>query len=936
MNTIIHNRWPRWAANLAAVCLLIFWISGTAAASPVSETRVLRVAFPYAVGISEVDQYGNRKGLLVDYLNEIAKYTNWEYEYIDVDAQDLISNFQDGQYDLMGGTFYSKGFEERFAYPKYNTGRSMATLLCRKDDDRLLSYNIATLNGKTIGVYERATDKIRHLKDFLSSNDLDCNLRYYTRDDMGGNGDLYQQLRDGEVDMLMGNELEAGGEFRMVASFQAQPYYIVTNVGNQEILDGLNMALAHILESTPEFAEKTYNANFPDTKLADIQFNKEELRYIAEKKSISVAVVKDWHPMYCVGNPIAHHEGLVPDLLKQIGAFSGLEFTFVYADTYAEAVQMILSGEADILGAYMGSEEQAFSEGMALTQPYIDLNNIVLKNKSVSYPGSGLTCGIQTGSNLPAGLEAAEIRSYATPAELLEAVNSGEVDFIYGVSATLEQRMQNHRYLNIVPVTQENNTTSAAFAMDRPITPELLTILNKAIGNLSSAEKSALLNQNLVSIGYTSLPLQELIYANPIAFLVIFGSGLLLLMLGVLLVVRSRMKNSMIQTQLEAAEAKSQAKSEFLSRMSHEIRTPMNAIVGLTDLTRMEQDVPQEVEKKLRKISSSSQYLLSLINDILDMSRIENGKMEIEQENFSLVNVLDELQSMMGTQAEQKALLFRERRQIRHEWIVGDPIRLRQVLTNLLSNAIKFTSAGGVVSLRVEEISCDEQTARYRFSVKDTGVGIAPDNQKRIFASFEQIGTSTARSAGTGLGLPISSSIVQLMGGELRVDSEPGKGSEFYTTLSFPLGVQEAVSEAALPNNRERSLEGIRVLLAEDNDLNAEIAQELLATQGIQVDRAVNGQEAVDLFAQSETREYQLILMDIRMPLKDGQEAAREIRASTRPDADIPIIAMTANSFKEDEEAAQEAGMTGFVPKPVDPNYLFYVMRENLRMPPES
>lgn len=918
----------RWALALLAGLLFLFCTS-VMAASLDTETRVLRVAFPPATGISELDQYGNHKGLLVDYLNEIAKYTGWEYEYIEVHPDDLVNNFLEGQYDLMGGNFYQPGFEKYFAYPKYNTGNSMATLLCRRDDDSLLSYNLATLNGKTIGVYDKATEKIRYLNEFLASNGLTCDLKYYSKDEMDEEATLYSQLRRGEIDMVMGNELEVGGEFRMVASFQAQPYYIVTTVGNNEILDELNMALEHILESDPDFAEEVYDANFPDTKLADIQFNEEERRYIEEKETISVAVVKSWHPLYCMDTPADHHEGLLPDLLNRISEFSGLKFTYVYANTYKEALRVVQQGEADILGAYLGADDQAFSEGLALTRPYITMNNLVLKNKSVKYPDPQLTCGILAGRTLPADLQAAEIRSYATPHEMVAAVNSGEVGYIYGVSATLEQEMQSRRYLNVVPVTRVNNNTSAAFALARPITPELLTILNKAIGDMSTEEKSTLLDQNLVSVGYTSLSLQDLIYANPVAFIAIFTLILMLVMLAVLMAVRSKMKNSLMQSELEAAQAKSQAKSDFLSRMSHEIRTPMNAIVGLTNLACMEQNVPPEVEKDLQKIRNSSQYLLSLINDILDMSRIENGKMEIEQENFSLAGLLDALQGMMGNQAEQKFLLFRESRRINHEWLVGDPIRLRQVLTNLLSNAIKFTSAGGIVSLKVEETGCDEQTAAYRFSVSDTGVGIPTESQHRIFASFEQLGTSSARSAGTGLGLPISSSIVRLMGGELQVKSESGKGSEFFMVLRFPLGIEENPPAQENPGT-ERSLEGVRVLLAEDNDLNAEIAGELLAIQGVQVRRAADGQEAVDMFIASEPGEYQIILMDIRMPIKDGQEATREIRASGRPDAGVPIIAMTANSFKEDEEAARGAGMTGFVPKPVEPSYLFSVMRDSL------
>lgn len=915
----------RGAVILTVVLVLLCTIK-VMASTPEHENKVLRVAFTSMPGISEVDKDGKRTGLLVDYLNEIAKYTDWEYEYIDADAEEMITEFMEGEYDLMGGTFYAPGFEEYFAYPKYSTSRSMAVLLCQREDDSLRGYDLASLNGKTIGVYERAAEKIRYLEEFLERNHLECKLRYYTYEDTIETGDLYPKLRAGEVDMLLGNEMEIGGEFRAVTSFQSQPYYIVTNVGNDEVLDGLNMALEYILESKPDFEEEIYNKNFPDTKLVDIQFNNEEQHYMEEKKTISVAVINGWHPLYCIGDEEDQHNGIIPDVLDYITEFTDLEFHYVYADSFSEAIKMVQQGDVDLMGAYLDSNENAFSEGLALTQPYIQLENIVLKNKAVSYPGTDLTVGIQDGINLPAGIEAAEVKHYATTHEMMEAVNEGEVDFIYGVFAALEQEMQKHRYLNVVPITRANSSEGVTFAMSRPIDAELLNIFDKVIVNMSTDERSTILNQNQISIGYSNLSFKELVYANPVTFIVILGSVLVIIMVGILMVARVKMKNSLMKSELKAAEARSDAKSEFLSRMSHEIRTPMNAIVGLTDLTRMEEEVPPKIEAKLQKIRSSSQYLLSLISDILDMSQIENGKMEIEQENFSMLEVLGNLEEIVDTQAEQKMIRFRSVNQICHEWLLGDPTRLRQVLMNLLSNAIKFTLTGGAVFLEVSEVASDESTATFRFSVRDTGLGISEEDQSRIFEPFEQVGTSISRSAGTGLGIPISSNFAKLMGGELKVKSKKGEGAEFYMELRFPFGHERKANVEVCRNE----LEGVRLLLAEDNDLNAEIACELLASQGIECQRAVNGQEAVDLFHASEPGAYQIILMDICMPEKDGLEATREIRDSDRADSRIPIIAMTANSFKEDECAAMGAGMNGFVSKPVDPQYLFTVLRANI------
>ena len=355
----------------------------------------------------------------------------------------------------------------------------------------------------------------------------------------------------------------------------------------------------------------------------------------------------------------------------------------------------------------------------------------------------------------------------------------------------------------------------------------------------------------------------------------------------------------------------------------------MNAVVGLADLTSMMDDVPPRVQENLSKIRSSSHYLLSLINDILDMSRIDRGMMTIASEPFSLGRMLDDLQSMMTAEADRRSLIFELHKRLAYDGLIGDVVRLRQVLTNLLSNAFKFTPAGGTVRLVVEEIDGNDEGITIEFHVIDTGTGIATEDQRRIFESFEQAGANRYKSQGTGLGLSISRRIVELMGGELSVTSEPGKGSDFYFTITLPQG--QPLPEPA-PDKRTDMLKGVRFLLAEDNELNAEIAAELLRMQGAAIDRAENGKQAVDMFVSHAPGTYQAILMDIQMPEMDGLEAARAVRAVQRPDAAaIPIIAMTANSFKEDIDAATEAGMNGFIPKPLDTNYLYDVLYRTIK-----
>lgn len=389
------------------------------------------------------------------------------------------------------------------------------------------------------------------------------------------------------------------------------------------------------------------------------------------------------------------------------------------------------------------------------------------------------------------------------------------------------------------------------------------------------------------------------------------------------------------------SDAVSRAKTDFLSRMSHEIRTPMNAITGMTTIARSVPGNPPKTLDCLNKIEASNRYLLTLINDVLDMSRIESGKIELHVAPVNLQDITKSLETLIRPQSDPKGLLFEIRdHSVKPCYLMADELRLNQILINLLGNAVKFTAEGGRVTLTIDpdpEMEKDGRTA-LRFCVSDTGIGISKEAQQHIFNAFEQANAETASNyGGTGLGLTISGRLVQMMGGTLEVESEPQKGASFFFTLSFAT----AQSPQLLPDTDPAAgaapfdPAGKRLLLAEDNSLNREIAEEILQMHGFTVETAENGKIALELFGNHPSHYYDAILMDIRMPVMGGLEAARCIRTSGKEDArSIPIIAMTANAFDEDMKKSLDNGMDGHLSKPIDIDTLLLTLQRLL--PPKT
>ena len=411
-----------------------------------------------------------------------------------------------------------------------------------------------------------------------------------------------------------------------------------------------------------------------------------------------------------------------------------------------------------------------------------------------------------------------------------------------------------------------------------------------------------------------------------LAFLLLFSACLAFIITLINRLIRWQGEaNQRLVAAAEEAQSANRAKSQFLSQMSHEIRTPMNAIIGLNSIVLGDESISSHTREELEKSNASARHLLALINDILDMSRIESGRMVLKAETFSFRELLEQICVIIGGQCEEKGLRFVcNRIEPLDEFYVGDDLKLKQVIINILGNSVKFTDAPGVITFTVEQTDCDGETARLRFRMEDTGIGMDKDFLPKLFDAFSQEETgNTTRYGGSGLGMAITKSIVTMMGGEIQVESEKGLGSTF--TVTVYLGRAQNSEPPASADDAEAapaaavSLEGRRVLIAEDQEMNAEILMDLLEMEDISSEWAENGKLAVEAFRESEAGAFDAILMDMRMPVLDGLTAAREIRKLDRPDAaTIPIIALTANAFEEDVKQCLQAGMNAHLSKPVD------------------
>lgn len=915
---------------------------------PIREGETVRIGYiGYAGFITEMPD-GTYEGYGVEYLEEIAEHTGWEYEYVYDSWESLLERLAAGDIDFICHAQKTPAREETYLFSKYSIGTESNVLYVREDDSRYYYNDFDAFNGMKIAVLVDSYQNTE-FSDYAQKKGFDFCFVPYEKEE-----ECFAALDTKEVDAVAMGSLALRPEYKVVCRFGSDPFYFMSGKENQKMMDALDDALGQITASGPSFQADLYQKYYGDlTGEQEVTLTRAETEYIREADTIRLAFLPSRKPFSYVDED-GKIAGITVDIMKLVEARSGLHFAYTMMPDGMRAEE------------YLELHPDAFVAGIMTDNPEFKINEFLLSDTMYADDVS-LACISGKEYNVDAGDAAYKLaipRSYVALEdyikrnypqfevircsgfeECLRMVLDEEADFAAQNVNVIKPYLANPHYENITVLpTFFMEENMGIVSLNTEEHAMVTSILNRCIETITARELEQFTVNHTVANAYR-LTWEDMLYKFRYPLIVIgFLIVMVIAMMQAFIILRRRNyrrleeKNVQLAGAIVQANHANQAKSQFLARMSHEIRTPMNAIVGLTKLARNHKDEPVQIIEYLDKIETSSKVLLGIINDVLDMSAIESNKLKIAQQPFMMREIIKSIYTVYSTQCRQKGILFEmDADGIKHDCLRGDGLRLNQVLLNLISNAYKFTPEGGKIIVTVEELSGQGEKAYYKFTVADTGEGMTEEMLGRLFQPFEQEGADTAQKhGGSGLGLSIAKNLVELMGGSISCQSQKGEGTRF--TVSIPFLVDKKEQEAAAcaageteQANAEKSYDfgGRRVLLAEDTEMNAEIAKELLLLVNMQTDHAWDGKEAVEMFAAAKPGTYAAVLMDVQMPKLNGYEATAAIRALKHPDAaTVPIFAMTANAFTEDVSAALNAGMNGHIAKPIDTELLYETLRK--------
>ena len=890
------------------------------------ENKTVRVGyFPYA-NFQEGSYGEHKQGAGYEYLQKISYITGWKYEYVYGSFKECLDMLADGEIDLLGSVSYTPERAESIDYSTYAEGTERYWIYTREEHADLADGDLKQMNGCCIGATDGSYQK-ELLEKWLDSNQIQAEVVICK-----GYDEMIEKLDADELDALVVPALSVNSDFIAIANIGAGDCYFGVSKSRPDLLKELNSALEEINNTETDYSSKLY-ARYEGKAVINYALNKEEKQWLdAHENTICVGYLKDNLP-FC-GEENGKLTGILGTVLDTVQEKYKITIKVVPCSTGEQMNEALQSGEIDIAGPIIQDLYTQEQFQVILTDEIFDITPVVIY-KGNEYRSS-LSTIAATDTSLYSELMVsflfpdAEIKQYDTQEECLEAVANGKA----GATVIPSSKIN---LLNESPMTKSLSFAEMAKRQELALfttreNRRAATIINKAIEQSSNVLNGVVLAQN--SVSEKKMTLQDVFaeyggLAVGVSFVIIFVLLLLVYSLSV-----SRKKQMEALKEAQDANAANIAKTTFLNHMSHDLRTPMNAIVGFTDIA-MKRKPDKEVENCLKKIRQSSEYLMTLINDVLDISRIESGKLEYKPVPADLRNIINTVSSIARGYMENRDLNFCvSREELKTPYVMADELRIREVLLNIISNAVKFTKDGGTISFAAENApGNDDHHIIIRYRISDTGIGMSEEFQSRIFDEFTQENDGARTSyKGTGLGMAIAKKYVDLMGGKIEVSSRQGVGSTF--TVEIPLRIAEQIlTEKEEKLRKDMDLHGLHVLLAEDNDLNAEIAVSLLEQQGMIVTRAADGKSALIQFCNTAPGTFDLILMDIMMPEMNGYETTKAIRnLSNRPDGkEIPIIAMTANAFAEDVQAALDAGMDDHVAKPMDMDILISAIEKCVR-----
>ena len=929
----------------ALLCLLLLLsvVLPVKAAAETAPAKVVRVG-SFEDTFNYVNEKGARKGYGYELLQTLSGYTGWQFEYVTCDWSNCFEKLKNGEIDIMGAISYTEDRAEEMLFSDEPMGEEKYYLYADLSRADISASDYKTLNGKKVGVLMGTEPEVM-LTEWEEKYGLKTE-----HVNVSNNEDAKQKLANHEIDCFVSLEESFWADLGIstITRVGESGIYYAINKNRPDLKEELDDAMRALDEAVPFYTADLYKRYFSMDYTPIL--TGEEKAWLKEHGAIKMGFLTSDSGVSTFDPATGEFTGVITDYIQFAADCLGnqeLEFQLVGYDSKEAELDALKSGEIDMIFHVDQSpnlaEEYHFactnttwtSNLMAVTnQQHFNENNV----NRIAVPQNKLSLKKYLAFYYPQW----EIVDCDTQEDAAKLVKDGQADcFVTGISS--ENKYSKKYSFYSVPLL---NPVKSCFAVNSG-NRSLLSILNKTIKAMPVNMLAGALA--MYKSSSRKVTLSDFIKDNFFMALLVSSTAVAAILLTILKLLRKARKaeaaarkaasdtqelNAKLQVAVEKAESANHAKSTFLFNMSHDIRTPMNAIIGYADLASRHLDDPAKLKNYMENIQVCGQNLLMLLNNVLDLARIENDKTEMEYSVSDIEKDFRNCVAMFRNQADSKGQTLTVTTQLQYPYIYADIPHLTEICTNLVSNAVKYTGAGGTIRCDVtQKPSKKEGWCDTVVTVADNGIGMSQEFQKHIFEPFERERTSTvSKVEGSGIGMGIVKKLVGLMGGTVEVESRIGVGSTFTVTIPCRIASEDETQAKRETNpSDQKCLCDTRILLTEDNDLNAEIAVELLQEEGCTVDRAKDGVECVDMLEKAANGTYQLILMDIQMPVMNGYDAARKIRGLDDPQkANIPIIAMTANAFTEDRQVALDAGMNDHIAKPINMNVLVPTLRKYL------